>query len=555
MTGVFAVPAGAQEEPASTAPSTSEAAPSSSAQPTSSAPESEPAARPQEEPAQTAQVEVAVDFDKDSYATDEEVHFTFRLTNTGEVRAVGLRVFNAFGAPTDLQVPYDSWGPLKGQPGIALDPGKTFELALTGKIHDVEQTSATVAGAVFDETGANVAPSFGFSVPVTKAVVHPQGLVFGDKNGNGVFDAGEQLAGAEFNLSYAYGSGANTYKVVSDADGKFSVALPAADYNLGGLPVQGWLIPYQTVHIGPATKDLLVRGAPPLNGALKASMAFTHDTYEVGDVAHLTVTLANSGSLPLTGIVAACARFGANYELTGRGSGWGDLHWSRGVTIAPGQTRTFDVSETVPAGAFDRGLVTASCDFGYREVDIENHAKADDRAAVPGAKAAVVGDVGVYGDRGELKQVIAGVKVVLVSGEHCPVAGEQTTDAKGHFEFHGVVPGPDYRLYFLPPAGWKVKYENPAPIQVFGPEDHPSRVGIDLEQGDAPAPAVPVNPADCTATTPTSTTPAAGGTGGGESGSGLASTGVDALGIGALALIALALGGGLVLGARRRRSA
>jgi hypothetical protein len=224
------------------------------------------------------------------------------------------------------------------------------------------------------------------------------------------------------------------------------------------------------------------------------------------------------------------------------------------VTIAPGETRVFDVSEAVPQAAFNRGIVVASCDFGYPEVDIDNHAQARAQASVPGAKAVVEGNIGVFDDQGQVKQGLAGVKVVLVSDRHCPVAGERTTDAKGHFEFRDVAPGPDYRLVLLPATGWKIKYENPVRIDVWGPPENHRVWRIDAEEGEAPLPVVPVNPADCTAGAPTSTTGAAGGTGGGQSsGSGLASTGVEALGLGALALTALALGGGLVFGARRRR--
>jgi hypothetical protein len=100
---------------------------------------------------------------------------------------------------------------------------------------------------------------------------------------------------------------------------------------------------------------------------------------------------------------------------------------------------------------------------------------------VPGAKAPVEGSVGVFDNQGRLQEGVAGVKVVLVSDQLCPVTGEQTTDVKA---------------------------------------------------------------------TPTSTTGAPAGSGGGESGGGLASTGVEAL-----ALVALALGGGLVIGSRRRKTA
>lgn len=549
LTGGFAGPAAADPAPesgapaTSAAPSTSEAPASSTApEPSSTQPESKPEAQPR---AERAQVAVSLVFDKDSYRTDEDIHFTVKLTNTGETTAAGLTMYQLVIDSTDVQVRYGGWGQLQNKPGVTLEPGQSFEVAVSAQVRDLEATTAAVRGVVFDGDGNSAGPQFGFSVPVTKAAGHATGTVYGDKNGNGVPDAGEQLAGIEVTLRYTHGTG--TYSATTGADGKFALDVPAAEYYVGGDVVDGWLFPWRTVRIGPDT-DLLFRGTPPLNGALKATMAFTQDTYAAGDLAHVTVTLANSGPIPLTGIVAECNRVGSDYVLSGRGPGWGELA-ADGVTIAPGQTRTFDVSETVPKAAFNRGYVLAACDFGYPEVDIENHAQAEDRAAVPGDKGTVVGDV-KQGQQG-----VAGVKVVLVSDQHCPVTGEQTTDANGHFEFHDVVPGPEYRLFLLPPAGLKVKYENPTSIDVWGSGE--SRVGIDVEQGDAPLPSVPANPADCTAGAPASTTGAAGGTGGGgqSGGSGLASTGVDAVGLGALALLALALGGGLVFGARRRRAA
>ncbi|WP_460438035.1 hypothetical protein [Amycolatopsis stemonae] len=553
LTAGFAGPAGAEDDPTptTTAPSTSEPAPPSSseapASTTPSAPESKPAAKPQDEPPQRAQVDVSVSLDKDSYQTNEDIHFTFTVTNTGSTTAKGLWVSQDIFAPTDLYVPYEpGWGPLtSGTPGLDLEPGKSFVLNGTGKVRDVSQASTVLKGVVFDATHFGVG-TFSADAKVVAAPGHAEGVVYGDKNGNGARDAGEELAGVKLTLRYVNGTG--TYTATSGPDGKITFDVPGAEYYVGGEVADGWLFPFHTVRIG-ADTHLDVRGAPPLNGALKASMAFTQDSYKVGDLAHVTVTLTNSGSIPLRGVVAECNRVGSDYVLQGSGPGWGDLVWSRGVDLAAGETRTFDVTDTVPKAAFNRGFVAASCDFGYYEVDIDNHAQADDRAAVPGAKGSVSGDVTHGKNEG-----LAGVKVVLVSDLHCPVTGEATTDAKGHFEFHDVAPGPAYRLYLLPPKGWKVTYENPTAIDVWG--DSVSRVGIDVAEGDAPLPTVPANPADCTATPPTSTTGAAGGTGGGETGgSGLASTGVEALGLGALALVALALGGGLVFTARRRRNA
>ncbi|MDX3188486.1 SdrD B-like domain-containing protein [Streptomyces sp. MN03-5084-2B] len=562
LTGTFAGPAGADEPTptaTSAAPSTAEAPASSEAPaPSSTEPENKAAAaQPQDAPAPHAQIKVSViDFVGD-HASDKEIHFRFQLTNTGDATATGVWVIQHLDRPTDLQVgDVPGWNDLTSYgKGIKLEPGQTYELAMTGHIRDIGKDTVTFRGAVFDGSqsgGAN--PDFDESAKVIRAEGDASGVVYGDKNGNGVRDSGEALAGIKLTLRYVHGD--VSYTATSDENGNLTFNVPAADYYIGGDVVNGWLFPWRVVHIGAGTK-LDLRGAPPLNGALKASMKFTKDSYQVGDALHLTVTLSNSGKIPLVGIVAGCNRVGNPYILQGDGLGWGDLVWSRGVTIGAGETRTFDVTDTVPEASFNRGFVAAACDFGYSEVDSENHVEANTRATVPGGVGAIVGEVEVVSDQGQVVRGVPGVKVVLTAEQACPVIGEQTTDEKGHFEFHKLVPGLDYSVYFLPPKGWRIKYDNPTSADVFAPEDRPESLGIQAEEGDAPLPTVPANPADCTAVTPASTTPAAaGGTGGGQSGaSGLASTGVDAAGLGGLALIALALGGGLVFGARRRRSA
>ncbi|MEU0790891.1 SpaA isopeptide-forming pilin-related protein [Amycolatopsis sp. NPDC005961] len=443
--------------------------------------------------AASGRIGVSVTFDKPSYGTGDEIHATVKLTNNNSGRATGLTVFQYFD-PIDLYVPYGGWGALQNRPGLTIEAGGSFELTVSGHVRDPEQTTAALRGTVSDDTGFGVG-SFDSQAPVTKVPGRATGIFYADRNGDGVLDGGEPLAGATLTLRYFTGS--RNYTATSDAEGKFAFDLPAGDYTLGGDVVDGWLVRWQTVRITPDTPDLLVRGAPPLNGALTASLAFTQDSYQPGDLAHLTVTLANSGSTPLTGIVAACNRIGDGYLLDGNGPGWGDLVWNRGVTIAAGETRTFDVSETMPQASFDRGKVVAACDFGYSEVDIENHANARAQASVPGGQAVVEGTIGHVDDNGEVTEGLAGTEVVLVSDQHCPVAGRQTTDGTGHFLFEGVAPGPEYRLYFLTPAGWKTKYENPTGVEVHGPPANHYAYRIAAEEGDAPAPEVPVNPADC----------------------------------------------------------
>ncbi|WP_233621672.1 SdrD B-like domain-containing protein [Amycolatopsis sp. WAC 04182] len=493
-------------------------------------------------------------FDKSEFRTDENVTFTFKVKNTGTARAVGLKVVPFISDPSDLSVPSDpGWGELdRLRSGKTLEAGETFEVKVAGQIQDLTAAKTVVRGYVQDGTGAG-AGEFKESVDIVKVSGHAKGVVFGDKNGDGRADDGEQLSGITLTLRYFNGS--TTYEATSDAAGKIDFGdVPAAKFYLGGVELKGWHFPFEIVRIGPDLKDLLVRGAPPLNGALKASMAFTQDSYKSGDLAHVTVTLTNSGSIPLTGIVSGCDRFGSGYALKG-GASWGDLGYlGNGVTIAPGETRAIDVSEKVPDATVHSGVVTVSCDFGYRDVDNDGHANAHDQAAVPGALATVVGDVVHLAGQGEPKGV-SGVKVVLVSDGKCPVIGERTTDAEGRFEFRKVVPGPEYKVYLLTPQGWRIQYENPRSIHVAGPEDKPWQVRVEAEPGEAPAPTVPTQPADCgkSETLAPTTTPAGQGTGGGQGGSGLASTGADVIWLGVLALAALGLGGVLAFGARRRR--
>ncbi|WP_244199970.1 CARDB domain-containing protein [Amycolatopsis thailandensis] len=558
LTGAFAAPAGADpapSSPASSAPATSEA-PASSAAPPSSAPpvESSTPAAPKPQ-AERPQLVSSVVFDKSEFRTDENVTFTFKVKNTGTTAANGLKVFQFISDPSDLSVSFDpGWGELeRTKSGKKLEAGETYEVKVSGQIQDLTSGKAVVRGYVQDETGAG-SGEFQESVAIVKVSGHAAGVVFGDKNGNGRADDGEQLSGIALTLKYANGSA--KFEATSDTAGKIDFGdVPAARYYLGGEEIKGWHFPFEFVRIGPDSKDLLVRGAPPLNGALKASMAFTQDSYKPGDLAHVAVTLTNSGPLPLTGIVSGCDRFGADYALKG-GAGWGELGYlANGVTIAPGETRAIDVSEKVPDATANRGLVTVSCDFGYRDVDLDGHAYAHGQAAVPGALATVAGDVVQPAGQGEPKGV-SGVKVVLVSDGDCPVIGERTTDAEGRFEFRKVAPGPEYRLYLLTPQGWRIKDENPRPIHVVGPEDKPWPVRFEAEPGEAPAPTVPTQPANCGepgTPAPTTGAPAGQGSGGGQGGSGLASTGADVIWLGALALAALGLGGALIFGARRRR--
>jgi hypothetical protein len=410
---------------------------------------------------QRPQLEISAEFGKPVYRTGEQISVTFRVRNVGTEPAVGLHASNNLFLATELRFDPRHWGELNfafGQPGLTLEPGAAYETTLSGFQGKPDADTVTLTGNVFDQSGFGAA-QFAFTAPVTLTTSHVAGTIFGDRNGNGAFDAGEEAPGATLTLHYTFAfefSPATT----ADAAGRFDFGeLPAVAYSTDGTAA-GFNFPFVRLDID-ATRDnsdLRIRAVPPLNGALHAAMAFTKNRYRPGDTAHIKVTLTNSGPIPLTGLVASCNRSGEGPQLSGTGPGWGALAAdAAGVTVQPGQTRRFDVSEQVPASAFDFGYVLVACDVNYSGVLDETAPEVSDTARVPGALTAVSGRIiePVTGPNQPLAG-IPGVLVTLVRDNHvhAHVIGRATTDAGGNFAFPDVVPGTGYTLRFRMPPEW-----------------------------------------------------------------------------------------------------
>lgn len=549
-----------QPEESSPAPTSETSAPASdppvSAEPSASPSESAPPETPPtgEPPAsvQAAQVEVSAKFDKPSYKTGESLTIDLSITNVGSARAVGLWVSpSGLESSRPLFEPPLLGGVFSSDPGVDLEPGATHRVSLTGRVANPDADHVTFAGIVFDETRFGVG-EFSVSAPVEKRTTQVSGVVYDDQNGNGRLDFGEELPGITITWTNVAFFVDKKYTTTTDSAGRFTFAdLPTMRYFTGGEVVDGWLFPFVVREIDGSdeNRNLVIRAVPPLNGALDATVKFTKNSYAPGELAHLEVTLSNSGPIPLRGIFAACNRIGNSNGLN-TGPGWGDLAFEgNGVTIDVGATRTFEVTEHVPQAAFDYGYVFASCDFGYAEVDIENHASSRDQAAVPGALATLEGRILVDQTGGE--EGLAGVKLVLVRDGPCPVVGETTSGTDGRFRLEKVPPGPDYKLYFLPPTGWRMLNDNPEPIQVVA--NSGGQIAFLAERGDAELPTVPTNPGTCTTPTTTTTPGAAAPAPQGRSSSGLASTGASVVGLAGLGVAALLLGAGTIVAARRRR--
>ena len=329
---------------------------------------------------------VSVTFDKASYLSGDEVSVRFSVHNTGTNAAIGLKAQQDNGA-TQL-VLSNGFGAFDD--GVTIAGGATKTVTVTGNLRDLAATTVGLAGYLYDTTGNSVA-DYAASAPVTLRTATATGVVYADVNGNGLADAGEGVSGLSVRLGYRYGS--NSYAVTTGAAGRFSVVVPTAAYYADGSG-NGAKIIEKAVDVRAGGSHLALRAVKPLGDVLTADLHFTQHIYIPGETVHIVVTLTNTGSATLDGIGAECNHDGDPAELNNVGPGWGVLAVkSAGVTLAPHQTRTVKVIDTVPAAAQREGAVVAACDFGYPTIDDGYRPTARDTAAVPGLSGAVAGHV------------------------------------------------------------------------------------------------------------------------------------------------------------------
>jgi LPXTG-motif cell wall-anchored protein len=471
---------------------------------------------------------VTATFDKASYVPGAAVSVNFSVHNSGTTAAVGITA-QGNSDPTELALDQDGFGSFES--GVTIPGGGTVAVTLSGNLRSLTATEVTFAGNLFDKNGFGIA-DFSISAPVTAQNATMSGLVFGDANSNGTADAGEGVSGVQLDLTYLHGD--DSFSVTTTSGGQFSLLVPTASYYLTGSG-NGWTVIPRVVTIGVGGINLSLRAVKPLGNVLTAKMHFTKNTYAPGETVHVVVTLTNTGSTTLLGIGAECDHAGNPDELNNLGSGWGALAQSGpGVTLLAHQTRTFDITDTVPAEAQQAGEVAVACDFGYPGVDSGQRPTANDTAKVPGLFGALVGDVQYYPHGPESTAVgLANVRLVLVDSTSCPVLTHTaTTDSHGHFRIAGVPAGPSYKLYIYPPSGWKVRFSNPT--NVFIVANDAGRFFIEVEHGSASVPTVPT----CGSSAPPP----------------LANTGVDSGGLAAVGGAALLAGLVLTLSTRRRRT-
>ncbi|SFW83645.1 MSCRAMM family protein [Amycolatopsis australiensis] len=381
---------------------------------------------------------------------------TLTLTNTTDRPLTKVTLWDEHVSGSYLSI--QDWAGLGGSPqaGVDLDAGATRSFTVTAVVWSWRQDvpHERFRGS-WDQPGDLVVP---LTDPTTTRG-SASGVVYGDRNENGAFDAGEGLAGA---VAYLTGSGSGSpIEVTTGADGQFTFTdLPAQRYGISSyrLP-DGWVSDaggpqYVDVDGSVPGPQRNLRALRPLSEKLHATGAFDRATYQVGDPVQVTFTLTNVSGAPLHGVAVGCDRFGSDDHLLGWGS-WTDLSPAAAVDLAPGESRTFTESGTVPSAATQYGGFYAACDFGSDPGPIEGRPRVNldaHVAAPPGTTGGVVyhDDNGNYtADPGE---AITGTAVDLVDRVDGTVAASAVSDAQGHVAF-GTVPAGRYTVRVA--GGWR----------------------------------------------------------------------------------------------------
>ncbi|MCR6483985.1 hypothetical protein M8542_14260 [Amycolatopsis sp. OK19-0408] len=377
---------------------------------------------------------------------------TLTLTNPTDQPMTKVTLWDEHVSGTWLSI--QDWAGLGGSPaaGVDIDAGATRSFTVTAVAYTWNQD---VPHEIFHGDWPVAAA---LTIPmIDPASAHgsTSGVVYGDRNENGAYDAGEGLAGA---TTYLYGNGSSPIETTTDADGHFAFAdLPAMRYGLStyNLP-DGWVYTATAeAHVdidgsdpGPVTQ---LRALRPLSEKLHVTGAFEHTTYQVGDPVQVTFTATNVSGEDLHGITIGCDRFGSSQHLIGWTS-WADLA-APGFDLAAGQSRTFTETGTAP-NATAYGSFYAACDFGIDPGPIDGRPSVDLIAREPAPPGTTHGVIYHDDNRNytlDPGEAITGTAVDLVDRVDGSVAASAVSDAQGQVSFGPVPAGP----YTVRVDGWR----------------------------------------------------------------------------------------------------
>lgn len=506
-------------------------------------------------PTSKASLRTTLEFDRPHYFSYETMLMKFTITNVGGQAAEGVRLnWGLIGNPRLDETDYGPIGP--STKGIRLEPGETRTVVAVSPINEWQPEPQTLKLEYYLEYQGRQATKddwFSASTVITFVKGDVRGVLYGDKNHNGRQDAGEALAGAEVTIGRAVPR--YSAKRTTDAEGRFLFeAAPAGRWYLN-YKIDGWTVPddesVRRVLVTPSGVDLTVRADRAISAVLAPKMAFDKASYQPGESARITVTLANTGDRPVTGVTAACTVYDQSYLQVG--PEWGDLDpKAGGVTVAAGETRTFTVVEEVPQGALPLGEVQALCRFGPgadRNYDLP---EARAWASVPGAFGSV--NNRFYHDKNKNYRLddgegIPNVEVVLRTWFGNAEVARAVSDEDGYLRMSRVPAGP-YKASIEGP--WKYDHAPHGEIKVVGGRETSWVIALLPDERKEPwpptpgEPGLPGQPHDPGAPGGAAPQPPAKVV--------LAKTGASVLGIGLVGALLVAFGAGARIASRNREA-
>lgn len=433
-----------------------------------------------------ADLSVRVAPDKAEFLPGEDVGITITVTNQGEALAKNIR-FGHESARAWLAAGADE---LSARPSLAPGQQKVFRVVLQPKSHTDAEVPflfrATLDGIADPTPGDN---GTNLSIKVRQDKGSASGVVYLDKDGNGRFDDGEGLANTW--VTVVGGLPRDAKHEFTNAKGEFRFAsLPAGRYSAVNLDSSA-----HNYVVQPGHNDFVVElgqdtrlGLPvvaPASATLTASMSFDKPSYTRAEEVGLNVTLKNTGSAPLTRIVAICNT--ADGFVPGTGDGWRELApGGEGVTLAPGETKIVRVTDRVPAKVSFKTFY-ASCSFG------NNGTVTDGYVSGGTAYASVVGEFGtvdIYLVNGQGEPVRGAVVGVLDAATRRPLK-DVTTDYHGSALIYDVPAG---KIVLVVAGKWKPKDGKEFTLDVV--PDMWNSTMLRVEPGDVEVPEVGKNRPD-----------------------------------------------------------
>ncbi|MET9628538.1 hypothetical protein ABZX92_13840 [Lentzea sp. NPDC006480] len=496
-------------------------------------------------------IAVTAAFNKATYESTELAQVTVKVENKGTAAGYA-RFVDENQKPFDhLRYDLRQWGDfINYGKQVVLQPGESRLVVITGDI--LWYSTIVIFKAKIDVYGDSDQSNNTVEIKtgVQRLTGNVEVLAYGDKDGNGKYDSGEEFGDLDLTLAARFSGPSLEKRTDATGRARFDNVQIGTYYTYSQFR-DGWVLgsidsPSGTISAG-ATTVIELKAVRPLSDKFTVTAKFGKAVYAAGEDYSLDLTLTNNTGAALDGVAAMCHDPGSVWA----GPGWGDVReGGPGIRLEDGETRVVRVTGPQPEGSADAGFLDVSCDLGPRPY-LMGYPTAVAWAHVPGKTAGAQGRL-VYDaehDGSFEGDGVAKTTVVLVDRFTKKVTARTISGTDGEFAFTDVPVG-EYEPVVV--GKWKARMYWGGYFRVSAGSAGNEQVVV-LEPGpDVEDPGYPL-PEDQKpgANTPPASPGGAGGTGAGTADT-LAKTGASVLGLGLVGALLVAFGFGASAIGRRR---